>query len=581
MKKLLLAPLAALAITTTVFGGSYYDEYEYLQNLQEETKEEVVVTAVNSGMATRRSGGGGFTVIGSQPAFGYEDLEFETNLERVLFNQFGPNFDVVLRRGVSLEGVKTAYGDFELQLLKGITLKTSSFTSPDGDFDEEALKFVPNGEYITHYNLGTFIAFRVSGIDLLNEEELMFFNSVTLLLDESENNRFGSSANMLFQDTETGYSYFIAQMHHFLDHLPDALEIDFNITHLVSDPQHRVEEVEVNIPLLLETHSPTFEAPDEELIHFRGGMWSADLEEILGDDFDLNYVYRLVRDEIQIPLGYDNFLSNLALEGNLLHLQFSSPSMSFARNLDFMTNASTWVSLVNTEIEEFDFSLVDFEEIEDLNAFWDNIPQRRLSPLYGVDNSKMEEVEEVVGDETFTFFREASGTRHNEEVFLIEDLSVLGNLAFEISISYMANVVELNLNVEPITSPVIDASVSFEGSFEVNVNGTYYTFEDLNVGFLGVRFDILNAAETLGNWEAPFEERFDPLGDLEIKFILEDGRYVSPTFNSGGWGTGGTMDFETGEWIQGTTLSVDLGGSAIDVENLVSVSINGVVVNIR
>ena len=575
MKKLLLAPLAALAITTTVFGGSY--EYEYLEEVYVEDYEKNYEKNYEEETALS-IGGGGFTTVALGSFFDPLFYELESNLERVLFSRFGSGFDVLIREGVSLEGNTVTYGDFDLELLKGITLKVDSFTSPNFYFDEELEEFFPDGEYRTEHVFQTFIAFRIGGLKVTED---FHFSGNTLILEEPESVRgFGSTSNAIFYDEETGYSYFLAQIHHFRDYIPEEIEIELNITHLLANPQHRIETIYLDIPSILENHSPTFEAPDEELENWRGNSWMIDLEEILGADFSLNEVYRLVRDELNIELGYENYLSNIALEGNLLHVQLRTPSLRFTTNFESMSNVNTWISLINTQIEEFDFSTINFDEIEDFQAFWETIPQRRLSHVYGIDNSDLKEMEEEFEGITHTFFREVGDIRHFEEVFLIEDLSALENLAFEISVSYFENIVELNLQTQPISLPVISSSIEAEESFEVNIDGVYYTFEDLTINYLGIRFDILDAAETLGNWDAPIDSRFDIMR-LEVKFVLLDGSDVEFSIFSGGWGINGTVDYETGEWVQNTALSVNLGGPIIDVDNLAYVYINGALVSLR
>jgi len=555
MKKLLLTTLAIPLLAQTAYAEDYYYDYEEekISSIEAPYSEASITSGDAFATGEFRFG---------DDRWG-EEPQFENNIDRAFFRQFGPSFNALKRNAIAVNQTAT-YGNIQMDILYSVAIADRVRTHEVWDFNEETEEFEPTGEMQTWRNFNTFTLFTLQD-ETKSEED---FLGIALNFNNSST---WTDAQFLFFDAETSTAYFMANQQDHTEEELDTIEVNLSINQIFSDLHSEMIEADVNISYLLENHNATFVTSEElgETQWPRSFGVSHEAIELFGEDFDPSEDDFLKRDELNLSLGYDIFLSNIALVENLLHIQLNESSGHFLPGTNWRTVPSVHASLVNTSIEEINWDEIDAEAIEDWEAFWRETPQRHMHWLYGRSASEYEEYEMEWDGEYFTTFREVDDRRYGERAYHIADLSILEYLALELSVNYFRNQTAVALTTETFTVDVMSGSIVVAEEISINIEGRNYTIRDLTIGVLGISFDVVDGMQTLSNFDAPAPSRFSPIDDIEIIFTLVDGEELTPLFNGASWGGG--MD----------DLFVSLSGAAIDVENVQSITINGVTVNLR
>jgi len=364
-------------------------------------------------------------------------------------------------------------------------------------------------------------------------------------------------AHFLFYDAATGSGIFVATHSARVTEDTETLEVELMLDRILSDNAQINETVELDIANLLDTHeASTFVLASEDIRGGGGGSFRT--EEIMGRNFnmwDMNHEV-LTRDELNIPLGHDIYLSNIQLRHHtvnnvprmFLHVQFNEYFGEFR----FPQERWTGASLRRTNEGPINEDSV-LERLFGSQAF------NHLDMMYSVDVSQRDE----------NSFDLINNRRHVEHIYLIEDMETLNYLAIEVFGGYYTNVANVNLGGS-FSIPVNIQFVELEGTASASIEGVNFTIS--NVALTPTR--ISYSLETIENIEAAAElasRGFFPIDFLQVVIIYEDGREVEVTPGRGGglsWST-----YPESDEVFIIHASSDI--NAIELEQIEAVRING------
>ena len=578
LKKLLAVVTATALLSVSVFAAPQVAEYpaeEYgYESYYEETMEAIVsggTIIIEAPMAASTTS---VTMFRS-----FAERIFDDVIDQLYFNQFRDGFENVRRHSIDI-GQVVRHGNFEMEVLSSVAIAGQSFTVqnwafPPFTFVEATGVFLLNedAEYeaVTGYSVDvyTFISLR----DTTGQVDFSWGTIVDLAqvfdvaspLDWSappmSHGMFGS-ANLIFVDEEAGISYFVVR-HSTSITDEESISVDFTIERIMADQRNVSEEIVIDFAELLANHEATFiEAGNI------GGSSSQSMEmfEVLGEDFDMFSSYREImeRNELNIHVFDDFYITNIALVDDLLKIQISEPLFT-----DGWGSQWSHIRLINTSAELVDIHVLleemDFEDIDE--AFWAEMATisraRYPHSLFSIEVTEITDYFMPIGDR-----------RLIERVYHIEDMSILDYLAFSGNMTYFAVMEYVNLSAETFEVPVLNHRLLLEDT-QVQVMGENYLLTDIQVSSMEIRFRVDGDGELFnivgGRSHVPMHELF------EINLVFADGTETTYMFFSTGMSF--SQSDTTGQ--RASDLSINFGGNFIDVENLVGIRVNGVLVEAR
>ena len=471
-----------------------------------------------------------FNHIGREPQF------FDDVLDQIYFNYFGEGFSFMLRHSSELNEIIT-YGDFNVELLSAVAI--AGVERPGFSFDEETEVFSEDWEN-SFREINTFIFLSIQD----ESGEIDFSDGSTAF----RINPWGNT-QILFYDEETGTAYFVAEVFSSISMSGDeSISIDFEVDGIFSDIRNFSETIELDLLDLLDNHEATTTTEDNRM--FSGMSWGQDAEELLGERFpellfgrgfdDEIPIETLVRDELNISLCQDRYVSNVALRDGLLHLQINERIIDGGA---WPSERSSFLSLIDTRSDDHiqhSFSLF----LEELDEEYNRVSERR----------------------------------YEEQVYHFPDADIMNYLALNINGFYYYTIKPLNINAS-FDLPIIIRYIEVEEGLETEILGELYNIVGISIVPTGISFTIEGGLvlqdDCFDREPDCFERRFSPMEHVDIILIYDDGTEHGFYGNMGTWGTSvfGPIIHEEMDALE--DLQVSIGGGAIDLDSLVAIRING------
>ncbi|MCL1994762.1 MAG: hypothetical protein FWG63_00985 [Defluviitaleaceae bacterium] len=232
--------------------------------------------------------------------------DFNTAEERLLFEIFQLGFEYLLPF-VHPINQTFYYNGIELGLMSSIVLEAA-----DGGMDGYLFMYI-GGDVEWH--------------------PINWHNSVTVFINQDPQGwlPWAAPSLMRFLDEETGYGYFAVFVNYWsMDDDIEQILLDIVFTELTTDISVHSRDVNLNLPEVLAGHTPTFIEIDPMLNVSQGigRVWQLDNYE--GDLGELEFLLNpniiaetglLTPGQLNIPLGDDVYLTNAALDNNVLRIQ--------------------------------------------------------------------------------------------------------------------------------------------------------------------------------------------------------------------------------------------------------------------
>ena len=555
--------------TSTVHGSEY-----------EITAQASEITLPPAPVATST----GWTTIGR-----WEERVFDNIVDQMYFNQFRDGFEYIQNLSADINRTITQ-GNWVMEVLSTVSVMGQPWVRtvfPDDfvfEFDEETGMIIIDEslelEEVVYHQVEAYTFFTLrdtSGtIDLSNQINVGLeenWDSPRRL--EAVPQLFAGMANFLFYDEDTNTAVFIVRHHgQFREDDMQSVDVEFTVNRIVADSNTIDAEVAIDLLYLLENHEATFIVEGEDYVfgphgpRVWGGMGihSSEALEVFGTDFDPFAPGRelMAVAELNIPLYADVYLTNISLIDNILRVQIASPAQ------ENQWPQERWVgsTLVDTRVETPDWADVDWEtitdeEMMDIRNLWTS---RFLQSAYRLDRSTR--------DEDF----QQMGRSYMDHAFIIEDLEMLNHIAFEITGSYFSIVQSLNLVAPPFESPVIGSRFAAEQA-RVTIYGATYTIRNIAVSPLEIRFTIEDAG-VLANLvnardrDPVHGEWFNLHDHIQVELVYLDGTVREYESFTSGMGISGSWrgNYEPSE------ITLNFGGSGINLSNLDAIRINGVLI---
>ena len=531
--------------------------------------------------------GGSVAIFG-----GWEMRTFDDPIDQIYYNTFGEGFELVQSRSNSINSTLTS-GEWQLSVISSIAVPGMTFTTTiwpenatfvideenwtreviDGDtgepIDMEALEQV---EY-TDMQVTTFLALQdTTGRVPLNGVNLTLVDAFDPDDMMSRSSFFFGHINFVHFDEDTNTAYFAARHNSSVREAGDSVEISFTIDQIFADVQMIMEEIDIDIADLLESHEATF-ITLEASQRFGGGFSSHDMFEVMGQDFDpfSGDIEAMERGELSIYLAENMYLTNIAVRDNLLHLQTSQEDQ-----IGWPTARWAHLMIVDNRIEPFDWEelLADIDvftateaEMEEWNLRFEPYAARYIQGIFGFDVSPVDEDFILIGNR-----------RYNEQVIYIRDSELINNLGFIVSGSYHAVVQPVDFAVSAEAS-VLGGRIESDASARVRIDGRSYIIGDFTITPLELSFGIEDA-QTLVDRMNDHTRFFSMEEHIELELIHADGTVTEHSGRQTGWSFGHIWD-EDGEVTELTETKVNFGGIVIDIDDLVAVRVNGIRIDLR
>lgn len=537
-KQLITGTLAMTLVTTSVFAAGEYP-YDHMEAREGVTYE---VQGTETPIDTPRgAAAGGWVDLGP-----FERRIFDNIVDQMYYDQFGDGFEFLQRNSQDINRVAT-YGNLRMEVLSSIAIGGGLQYSYD--FNRETQEFTRSDE--PAYRLVEVYTF-FSLIDTSGAVEFSERMAMGMRPEEPPADDFyrrwvsAGGARFLFQDEETGAGIF--SVHHSGFQGADATDVNINVTleSIMSDLTMIDELIDLDISALVEAHeATTIMIAGEDL---RGWGTSLSREEV-GEDFSPSEINHevLTRDELNIPLTEGIYLSNIALIGNALHVQFNE----YTDGMFHGGPSERWVNVFVTDINRADS---------------ENPWEAHISADIFLDVS--------LADSDFNLI---NNRRHTEHVFRLENLDDLSNFSFSLMGSYFRNVMRVNLGVDSLVLPINTQVIALDDVIEVLTSeasgGQMVTISDIVITPMGVSYSIINAEHLWTMANRADDLWFHPMDSITIMLTYSDGTQVVYEGMGGSFGLGGTYpNFDT--------MHVAITGVAIDLDNLVSISFGATVVNL-
>ena len=455
---------------------------------------------------------------------------FDDVLDQVYFNYFGEGFQFMLRHSEELNEVIT-YGDFTVELLSAVAIAGEE--RPSFSFDEETETYSEDWSN-SFRSVNSYIFLSMQD----ESGEIDFLDGTTTLRLAP----WGSS-QLLYYDYETGTAYFVAEVFTHVDEV-DSISIDFEIDAIFSDMRDFSEIIELDLVELLENHEATTTTEDSGM--FSGMSWSQEAEELLDERFaeqfhgrgtnDETSIETLVRNELNISLCQDRYISNIALIQGFLHLQIN----------EGIIEGGTWPA----ERSSF-LSLTDTRSGEHIH---------NISTLF------LEERDEE--------FNMVSDRRYEEQIYHFPDADTMNYLALSIIGHYFNTIMPLNISAS-LDLPLVIRQIDIDEGLEIEILGELYSIVDISIVPTSISYTIVDGLvlqeDCVSREPGCLEERFSPFEHIEITLIYDDGTEQEFFGNNGSWGA--MMHAEEMDELK--DLQVTVGGVAIDMDSLAAIRING------
>ena len=441
----------------------------------------------------------------------WDDMEFDSVLDKLFFIQFREGYEAIRRHSVDI-GETVTDGNFELEILSSVALAGQSFTShimpenflPDSTmidainiFEEDDI-FESEAVTYTTVNVFTFVSLQ----DLSGE---VSFDTGTLLNLTFADTLHGH-ARLLLAGDDAGQAYFVINHHTVVEGKFETIAISFGLNRILSDIQHFEIETDIDLVYLLAAHEATFvvdEYESDEALHWdpfwsRGGRRSGGflhgLEAVIAEEgfnpFSMDAPI-LARGEMSIPFAEGKYITNIALQDNLLRIQIMQPAPDFTEMWDMgsrtsfhFTDSRVNISDISEMMGDIDWDAVDWENPETMAGFeaiFAMQSERFIHFLYNIDVSVM--------DEDWWF---ADGLRIEEYGYLLADLEILEYMVLVVSGAYYGVDLDMDLNVAAIEIPVINQHFKTDAVFEVVIQGEIYMLRDFSIDMAGIYFSIEN-----------------------------------------------------------------------------------------
>jgi len=470
-----------------------------------------------------------FNHIGREPQL------FDDVLDQIYFNRFGEGFSFMLRHSNELNETIT-YGDFNVELLTAVAVAGEE--RPSFSFNEVTEVFSEDWEN-SFREINTFIF-----LSIQDESGEINFSDGTAAF---RINPWGNT-QLLFYDEETGTAYFVAEVFTSTSMSEDDnISIDFEVDGIFSDIRNFSETIDLDLLDLLDNHEATTATEDSRMIS--GMSWNQDAEEILGERFtelvfdrgvDEISIETLTRDELNISLCQDRYISNVALKNGLLHLQINEQIIEGGA---WPAERSSFLSLIDTRNDDHiqhTFSLF----LEELDEEYNRVSDRR----------------------------------YEEQVYHFPDADTMNYLALNINGFYYYTIKPLNISAS-FDLPILFRHIAVEEGLETEILGDLFNIVDISIVPTGISFTIEGGLvlqdDCVDREPDCFENRFSPLEHVNITLIHDDGTEHEFYGNSGSWGAIMLGPMIDGEMDALEDLQVIVSGSAIDMDSLVAIRING------
>jgi len=522
-KQLISGALAATLITTSVFAAEYpVGDAVYERD-----------TAIQRDAGAFR---GGFDV---------ERRTFDNIVDQMYYDVFGTGFEFMQRNSQTLDQVAT-YGNLRMEVLSAIVV--GGDTLHQYDFHEGTREVTRSPEPVFRAVEGfTFVSLiDTTGANAFDERMNMVFAQENFDPDRRYG-VFSGGARFLFQDEASGAGIFVIQHHGTV--LLDATSVDigFTVQTIMSGFSEISERIDVSIAAMLAGHEATTTILAGADVGGWGASWGGDGERTFGEGFDATQVDHtvLVKDELNVALDANIYLSNIALIGNMLHVQLN----------EFSTN---FVNMAVPDPRWAHVSLVDFSDTDTEFFPWDAMLHADLF----LDLSDYDENFNLVNDR-----------RYSEFIHIIDDLSRLENVYFMLTGGYFSNISQTNLSFDSVSMPINLQRVELDAIDVVTSEATgarSVTLSNIVITPLGISFHMTGDSIDFTNTADEFF--FTAHDAVAITFTNADGTTVEYRGMGGGFGFLG--DYPNFEGL------IVFHRGAIDMDSLVSISFSGTVVTL-
>ena len=591
-----LAGIIAMSAAVPATAQEVSDGYDYYQAVipsgddytiadSTEAVEDIVIPV------EALAPGGTFSIS----PWGFEMPTFDNPIDYVYFMTFGPGFEFMQNTSVDINRTINQ-GNWQLRVLSSVAVAGQTFPHiiwPENViqfFDEETeiwqLIIEDTGEVIdwesfeevefTDLDVYTFLSLRDTAgqVSMANVQLSLEEDSPAFFMTGDDGFFFGH-IRFVHYDEENDTAYFAA-VHRANRRTPGrTMNISFTIDHIFAGEQNYSDEVKIDLAAMLNNHQASFITEGYEIdgltVHLLGGGTSMEMYEVLGADFDLFSpdMEIMALNELNVPIAYGIYLTNIDFRDNLLRIQTSQedtwrfPQESWAHFgglIDPRVESPDWDELWAGR----DFFAMDHDELmaweEEVSLLWAN---RYIHNLYNISFA-------LFGEEF-----ESIGKQYAEWVFYIEDADLLNYLAFNVFGGHFEVVQPVNFNISHRRVPVIGGSITIDAEVEIRIDGTRHTVGDFIILPLELSFSIDNAQAIMDVFND--HTRWFNIGDyIQIDLIHADGSESEFSTQLAGWSTGGHWLEDEEELIE---LRVFFHG-IFDIDNISAIRVNGTRIDI-
>lgn len=442
-------------------------------------------------------GGGGGAVAISAPL---KNNNFTNPVDRMYYHQFGEGFQLMQEK--SREINRSVYEDgIRMEVLSTVTVRTNLRSNEH---------FTEDGYWVELDNSYTFFTLQDTTGDRISQD---------MELNLTSNNDMWPYAGLVDFNEDTKTATFVA--YHNAGDSQENDNVDKQLSLILEGiikDRVEVEEVleDISISDLLNSHNPTF--------------------------IDQEGTEILAKDELNIPIqGWDSaYISNIALKGNMLHIQTNA-------HRDYSTTNWDWYyihHLVNTNTGD-EIWFADNYWIDNYDEDWNLIDNRE----------------------------------YQEMIFYIDDINDLSSYYLKLSGGYYDTFIDTNIEID-FDSPIIKENIVVEKEAKILVDNKEVSISNIMISPLEISFSI--DEEMYGDDLVSFMN-----DNLSMTLIFEDGtrqenvqksRYGSHNVWGMSWFTD---ENEDGSDTIHSNIEMILSNFVINTEDLAAISINGVVIEVK
>lgn len=442
------------------------------------------------------SGGGGVAIVHAPQ----EIKNFDNPVDRMYYSVFGEGFEYMQERSKEVNEV-VYYNGIRMEVLSTITVRRD--LSDTRELSEDVLRETIGDSY-TFFTLQDTTGDRISSDMFINVTSNDYTWPHGYLIDFDEDTKTGTfiARHSTWDTYENDNTY--QQLRLIVDRLiKDRVDIDEPLKEII-------------IKDLIDTHNPTFVKDEGREV--------------------------LKKDELKIPIeGWEfAYISNIALRGNMLHIQTNT-------HKDFSGTNWNWHSinqLVNINTGDI---------IIDNDVFWLN---------------NHDDEGNLINDREY-----------KEIIFYIEDIKNLSSYYIKLIATYYETYKDINLNID-FKSPILKDNLTVEEDVKILIDNQEVFISNIRISPLEIRFSIDTGEELYGS-----HIDFSIMDNLNLTLIFEDGtrrENVQKRWGHNSWG----MSWSWNESLDGTdkvfsNLEMILSNIVINTEDLVAISINDVIIQVK